>query len=66
MQCTEDGHRYYVHPESGEVSWDKPSQLAWLAARSDEHEREYYYNTVTKVLHKMHLVSKSDLKMIMT
>ena len=53
MQYTEDGHRYYVHPESGEVTWDKPSQLAWLAAQSDEHKREYYYNTVTKVLHQL-------------
>lgn len=46
---TEDGHRYYVHPETGDTTWDKPAHLAWLAANSDEHGREYYHNTVTKV-----------------
>lgn len=46
---TDEGHRYYINPESGQTTWDKPPQLAWLAAVSDEHERDYYYNTVTKV-----------------
>ena len=46
---TDEGHRYYINQESGQTTWDKPPELAWLAANSDEHGREYYYNTVTKV-----------------
>ncbi len=45
----DDGHHYYEDPESGTTTWTKPAALAWVPMNSEEHAREYYYNTVTQV-----------------
>ncbi|KAA6427446.1 MAG: hypothetical protein FRX49_02109 [Trebouxia sp. A1-2] len=45
---TDDGHHYYVDPETGTTTWTKPAALAWVPMNSEEHAREYYYNTITQ------------------
>lgn len=45
----EDGKEYYVDPKSGESTWTKPIELSWVQAQSEDHEREYYHNTMTQV-----------------
>ena len=49
-KCADDGHHYYVDPETGTTTWTKPAALAWVPMNSEEHAREYYYNTITQVL----------------
>ena len=48
--CAGEGHRYYEDPETGTTTWTKPAALAWVPMNSEEHAREYYYNTITQVL----------------
>lgn len=46
----EEGHEYYVDTETGETTWTKPVDLAWVQADSKEHGRDYFHNTITKVM----------------
>jgi hypothetical protein len=56
-KCADDGQHYYEDPETGTTTWSKPAALAWVPMNSEEHAREYYYNTITQVLEQQQDVS---------
>ena len=42
------GHKYYVDPATGDVTWDTPPAGAWREAHSEQHDRAYFFNVVTR------------------
>lgn len=46
---TEDGeHTYFIDAKTGKATWDKPPAAAWVESKSAEHDRPFWFNSVTK------------------